>query len=81
MHDDIVNLTRRGRRALRAGLDGLSAETQLAMEILKRTGTVTAGHLDELVGQCIDHYGSAERALTALKSGRVRLDKVIQPDD
>jgi hypothetical protein len=75
--DHVVGITRRGRRALQAGLDGLSAETQLAIELMARTGDIAEDHLTELIDQCITHYGSADRALLALKTGRVQ----IQPDD
>jgi hypothetical protein len=77
MSGGVVGLTRRGRRALQAGLDGLSPETQLAIELIARTGDIAEDHLTELIGQCITHYGSADRALLALKTGRVQ----IQPDD
>jgi hypothetical protein len=75
MHDDgrRVVVTRAGRRAYRAGLDGLSLETQLLMELAMRTSGITPGHLAELVGQCVAHYGSAEGALVAIKSGQVRV--------
>jgi hypothetical protein len=75
--DRVVGLTRHGRRALQTGLDGLSAETQLAIELIACTGDITEDHLAELIDQCIAHYGSTDRALLAIKTGRAR----VQPDD
>ena len=73
----MVNLTRRGRRALRAGkFAGASPDAILAMEVLARTGGVTAGHCTELLGGLLNRYGSPETALAAIRSGFVGFGKV-----
>jgi hypothetical protein len=75
--DSVINLTRRGRRALQAGLDGLSAEDHLVVELIACTGNISEDHLTELVDQMLAHYGSTDQALLAIKTGCVR----VQADD
>jgi len=71
-----IKLTRRGRRALKAGLDGFSAGLQLQMEITKRTGgRMDRDNLLDLFVELLERYGSAENALVAIKSGIVGLVK------
>ena len=70
-----MRLTRRGRRALRAGLDGLSPEATLAMEIMARVECGTLDNATDLYDELVDRYGSPENAIVALKSGVVGFEK------
>jgi hypothetical protein len=73
-----IKLTRRGRRALKAGgLDGISAEVTLLMEIIKRSdGAWIWTTYPTFVDQLLERYGSHEQAIVAIKSGIVGLEKV-----
>jgi hypothetical protein len=73
----MVNLTRQGRRALRSGkLAGASPGAILAMEVLARTGVVTADHCTTLLDGLLNRYGSPETALGAIRSGFVGFEKI-----
>jgi hypothetical protein len=69
--DGIVQLTRRGRRAMRKGLDGVSPGATLLMEVMSRVGRIQYDNANDLIGELLDRYGSAEAAIVALKSGKV----------
>ena len=71
-----VKLTRRGRRAWRAGLDGLSPGATLAMEIMARVKHAELENISEMITDLIERYGSPENAIVAIKSGKVGFEKV-----
>jgi hypothetical protein len=73
--DDIVMLTRRGRRAMRKGLDGLSLGATLLLEVMARVDCITYGNASDLIEELLERYGSAEEAIVALKSGKVGFEK------
>jgi hypothetical protein len=68
-----VRLTRRGRRALKAKLRGVSASpgARLVLEVMGRIEHATLENATELVEQLLDRYGSPEAAIVALESGFV----------
>ncbi len=71
-----VKLTRRGRRALRAGMMGeLSPGAALVMEVMSRLGCASFENAAELTEQLIDRYGSPQRAMIAIKSGDVGFER------
>ena len=81
-HDPMMTLTRRGWRMLRAGLDGLSADHVLTLEVMSRIKYGRAKNIDDLVDELIRRFGSAEDAVVALKSGLVHFKKVeVDGDD
>jgi len=58
--DAEVELTERGRRALRAP-DGLRADHLLYLEILARIGGCADGkNVDDMTDELIAHFGTAE---------------------
>ena len=66
-----IRMTKRGRRALRAGLNGLSPEARLAMEILGRIRWASRENVTDLMVQLIDRFGSIENAIVAVQVGNV----------
>jgi hypothetical protein len=72
-----VKLTRRGQKALRAGLDGLSLGATLLMEIMARVKYAPLDNVADLADQLIERYGSIENAIVAIKSGIVG----FEPDE
>jgi hypothetical protein len=66
-----VRLTRRGRRALKVGIDGLSLDTTLALEIMGRVQHATIENVTEMMAELVQRYGSVEDAIVAVKSGFV----------
>jgi hypothetical protein len=78
--DGIVKLTRRGRRAMRKGLDGLSPGVILWMEVMSRVGGTTYDNASDLIEELLERYGSAEEAIVALKSGKVGFEKDAAPE-
>ena len=71
--DTELRLTKRGKTA---SLDGLHPETVLLMEIMKRLGRATDGNVQDLFDELLQHYGSAEAAIMAIKSGEIGFEKV-----
>ena len=71
-----VKLTRRARRAWKAGLDGLSPGATLAMEIMARVKHAELENISEMITDLIERYGSPEKAIVAIKSGKVGFEKV-----
>jgi hypothetical protein len=70
--NDIVTLSRKGRRAAKR-LGGIHA---LIAELVMRTGPVTREHLESLGEQLIEHYGDADKATAALRKGEAILEKL-----
>ena len=69
--DDLVELSERGRRWLRAP-DGVSAHYLLILEILARIGGwVRRKDVVDMTDALIANFGSAEAALMAVKCGKV----------
>ena len=71
-----VKLTRRGRRAWRAGLDGLSPGATLALEIMARVKHAELVNVSGMIAELVERYGSPESAIVAIKSGEVGFEKV-----
>jgi hypothetical protein len=71
-----VKLTRRGRRAWKAGVDGLSPGATLAMEIMARVKHAELENISEMITDLIERYGSPQNAIVAIKSGKVGFEKV-----
>jgi len=71
-----VKLTRRGRRAWRAGLDGLSPGATLALEIMARVKHAELVNVSGMIAELVERYGSPENAIVAIKSGKVGFEKV-----
>jgi hypothetical protein len=69
----IAQITAKGRDALRN--DRCQGADLLVVELASRTGAVERGHLQELAVELLHHYGTPERAVAALKTGRVKLEK------
>jgi hypothetical protein len=65
-------LTKRGERAMPDGMDPVHA---LILEIMKRTKRIDRENLVGLTMRLAALFGSAEDAITALKSGAARLEK------
>jgi hypothetical protein len=78
--DEVVALTERGGRCLRAP-DGVPADELLILEILARIGgCARAKNVEDMTDELIAHFGSAEAALTAVKCGQVGFQKVTDDD-
>ena len=71
-----VSSRARGRRAWRAGLDGLSPGATLAMEIIARVKHAELENISEMITGLIERYSSPENAIVAIKSGKVCFEKV-----
>jgi hypothetical protein len=73
MNDAVIKMTKAGRRAYETGLDGLSPEVQLVMEISMRAEGIAEENLSALAAELIARYGNAEEALAAVKSGQANI--------
>jgi hypothetical protein len=70
----IAKITRKGRAALRN--DRAQGTVLLITELASRTGPIERDHLAELVTELLDHFGSAEAAVAALRAGLVNLERI-----
>jgi hypothetical protein len=70
-----VKLTRRGRRAWKAGLDGLSPGATLAMEIMTRVKHAELENVNDMIAELVARYCSPENAIVAIKTGKVGFEK------
>jgi hypothetical protein len=71
----LATLTKRGKQTLRSGMDGMSAEDQLTLEVMAKIGEVEMENLLDVLVELVEHYGSDEAALVAVKSGKVGFGK------
>jgi hypothetical protein len=70
----IARITRKGQAALRN--DRAQGTVLLITELASRTGPIERDHLADLVTELLDHFGSPEAAVTALRAGLVNLEKL-----
>jgi hypothetical protein len=64
----IARITTKGRDTLRN--DRCQGADLLVVELASRAGTVELDHLQELAKELLNHYGTAERAVAALRTGQ-----------
>jgi hypothetical protein len=84
MGDDlaaVVRLTRKGRRAVRAGKfpPGMSPMARLVSAIISMTDDrgITAFNVSEIAGEILAHHGGdIAAAIDTVLAGRVRLDGI-----
>jgi hypothetical protein len=75
----VAVMTEEGRRALKNDFYAADPLGALLLEIAIRAGgEIEANNLDDVAEQLLDHYGSAEFALQAVRSGEVEFEE-IQP--
>jgi hypothetical protein len=72
----VVQLSRKARRALKAGKSPLGPGATLMAEILSRTGAITQSHLTRLTEDLLSRYGDPEDAVEALRRGEVGFSKL-----
>ena len=74
------NMTKKGRRVLgeirRDGISDTDLDLALLMEVASRMKNGTLENLLELTVELLEHYGSYEAAISALRNGEVGLEKV-----
>jgi hypothetical protein len=69
-----AGITSKGRAALRD--DRCQNAQLLIVELASRMGPVEQDHLVDLATELLDHYGTPENAVTALRTGEVKLQKI-----
>ena len=66
-----IELTQKGRRALRAGLDDLNSYTEMMLLVIEKCGgTIDADELEEICLDLVDRYGEDD-AIEAIRAGAV----------
>jgi hypothetical protein len=70
----IAKITRKGRAALRN--DGCQGMHLLIVELASRAGPIEPCHLTDLATELLDHFGSPESAVAALRAGLVNLERL-----
>ncbi len=71
-----IKVSKAGKVAYRAGLDGCHSDHQLLLEIIMRTGEIDDDQLISLAEELEKMCGSSEQSLLALKLGKVGLERV-----
>ena len=70
----IVNLTKKGHRVFSGAEDiSMPIGSRLFLEVLARTGPMDEQEVDELCDELEDFFGSADKAIAALKSGETKI--------
>jgi hypothetical protein len=72
----LMKLTKTGRAALKHP-DGLEPEDILILEVLQRLGDEAGDdEVDRMCGELQEYFGSAEKAVEAIRSGHVEISWV-----
>jgi hypothetical protein len=72
---NVIKVSKAGLEAFKIGLDGVSLEAQLMMEIIVRVSEIDSEQLIDLAEELEERFGSTEEALLAIKWGLVGFEE------